>query len=123
MDVGSNHVIQMVNATSFEISDKHGNSLAGPTTFSDLWTDNPHITEDEDNLCAQRDRGDHEHEPDQQRQMRDDHRDAGGVADLADAADQRHHLPGLNRDETGNGEESKRGRAVDDFLPRARDPR
>jgi hypothetical protein len=37
-DVGPNHYIQMVNASVFQIWDKSGNSLAGPTQLDTLWT-------------------------------------------------------------------------------------
>ena len=38
--VGPNHVIAVVNV-AFEIYDKNGNSLAGPTTFSSFMAENP----------------------------------------------------------------------------------
>lgn len=38
-DVGPNHYVQMVN-TTFQIWDKSGNSLAGPTNINSLWTSN-----------------------------------------------------------------------------------
>jgi len=37
-DVGPNHYIQMVNASYFQIWDKNGNTLAGPTRLDSLWT-------------------------------------------------------------------------------------
>ena len=37
-DVGPDHYVQMVNATRFQIWDKQGNVLAGPTNFETLWT-------------------------------------------------------------------------------------
>ncbi|NIO07947.1 MAG: hypothetical protein GTO40_08055, partial [Deltaproteobacteria bacterium] len=37
-DVGPNHYIQMVNASVFQIWDKNGNTLAGPTALDSLWT-------------------------------------------------------------------------------------
>ena len=37
-DVGSNHYIQMVNASQFQIWDKSGNTLAGPTALDSLGT-------------------------------------------------------------------------------------
>ncbi|MDT5023863.1 MAG: large repetitive protein [Micromonosporaceae bacterium] len=38
-DVGPNHYVQMVN-TSFQVWDKQGTSLAGPTNINSLWTSN-----------------------------------------------------------------------------------
>ena len=35
--VGRNHFVEMLNATQFQVWDKQGNSLAGPTTFGGLW--------------------------------------------------------------------------------------
>jgi len=40
---GLNHYIQIVN-TSFEIFDKRGNSLAGPTAINQLWSSQPNST-------------------------------------------------------------------------------
>ncbi len=58
MDVGPNHVIQMVNSTRYQIWDKHGNSLFGPISFGSLWAGpNPQITPDPGNQC-QNDIGD-----------------------------------------------------------------
>ena len=37
MDVGPNHIVQMVNATQFQVWDKNGNSLMGPASFGGLW--------------------------------------------------------------------------------------
>ncbi len=37
-DVGPNHYVQMVNATMFNIYDKDGNLLTGPTELNDLWS-------------------------------------------------------------------------------------
>jgi uncharacterized repeat protein (TIGR01451 family) len=37
-DVGPNHYVQMVNATKFNIYDKNGNLLTGPTDLNDLWS-------------------------------------------------------------------------------------
>lgn len=37
-DVGPNHYVQMVNATLFNIYDKDGNLLTGPTDLNDLWS-------------------------------------------------------------------------------------
>ncbi len=37
MDVGPNHVIQMVNATSYQVFDKHGNSLTTALSFGALF--------------------------------------------------------------------------------------
>lgn len=52
MDVGPNHVIQMVNSTQFQIWDKHGNSLSGPASFGALWSSaNPLITPDPGGLA------------------------------------------------------------------------
>jgi Calx-beta domain/RTX calcium-binding nonapeptide repeat (4 copies) len=51
-DVGPNHYIQMVN-TSFQIFDKTGTSLAGPSPINSLWTA-AGLT----NTCAQRNDGD-----------------------------------------------------------------
>ncbi|MCA9830893.1 MAG: hypothetical protein R3B97_07150 [Dehalococcoidia bacterium] len=36
-DVGTNHYIQMVNATEYQIWDKAGTSLVGPLSFGALW--------------------------------------------------------------------------------------
>lgn len=36
-DVGRNHYVQMVNATTFQIWDKLGNSLLAPLSFGNLW--------------------------------------------------------------------------------------
>ena len=38
-DVGPNHYVQMINST-FQIWDKQGTSLAGPTAINSLWTSN-----------------------------------------------------------------------------------
>jgi len=40
MDVGPNHVMQMVNS-AYQIFDKNGNSLLGPFTLSNLWANFP----------------------------------------------------------------------------------
>ncbi|MCL4267651.1 MAG: DUF11 domain-containing protein [Anaerolineae bacterium] len=40
-DVGPNHYVQMVNATLFNIYDKNGNLLTGPTELNDLWSSGP----------------------------------------------------------------------------------
>lgn len=37
MDVGPNHVIQMVNATQYQVWDKHGNPLTGALNFGNLF--------------------------------------------------------------------------------------
>lgn len=37
MDVGRDHVVQMVNSTLFQVWDKAGNSLLGPANFGNLW--------------------------------------------------------------------------------------
>jgi hypothetical protein len=58
MDVGSNHVIQMENTTAFQIWDKHGNSLAGPTTFGTLWATNTLVHPDPGNECRNDNLGD-----------------------------------------------------------------
>ena len=36
-DVGRNHYVQMVNATTFQVWDRQGNSLLGPLDFGALW--------------------------------------------------------------------------------------
>lgn len=45
-DVGPNHYVQMVNATLFNIYDKNGNLLTGPTDLNDLWTSGACSTSD-----------------------------------------------------------------------------
>lgn len=45
-DVGPNHYVQMVNATLFNIYDKDGNLLTGPTDLNDLWTSGACSTSD-----------------------------------------------------------------------------
>lgn len=37
MDVGPNHIVQMVNATRYQVWDKHGNALTGPLNFGSLF--------------------------------------------------------------------------------------
>ena len=49
--VGTDHYVQMVNATFFSIYDKKGNLLKGPTPFKSLWNE-------ADGLCAAIDDGD-----------------------------------------------------------------
>jgi hypothetical protein len=51
MDVGSNHIIQMINSTPVQIWDKHGNSLQTITNFGDLWNNNTLVLPDPGNQC------------------------------------------------------------------------
>ena len=37
MDVGPNHIVQMVNVTQFQVWDKNGNPLTGVIDFGGLW--------------------------------------------------------------------------------------
>jgi hypothetical protein len=52
IDVGPNHIIEMVNS-SFQIFDKAGTSLVGPSAINSLWT-----AAGLNNACAQRNDGD-----------------------------------------------------------------
>ena len=52
MDVGTNHVIQMVNATQYQIWDKHGNALAARPASAPVDFGQPVITPDPGNLGA-----------------------------------------------------------------------